>query len=219
MKISKAKLKQIIKEELDRELEDSEVMSDYGIDVQGNREDDDDELKAILDKPIFEGILMEIDPAITAIGTGVGIGLGVILAWFTLNGMATAAVLAHEALQTYANRKERKKYEEMARQVQEREESLLDTLITDPEIMAILDKHNDLADYLGKKAQRGRRSQELQGQRAELKQLALDLRSKIEARAVELQDEVGGHVPRPGQQKVKKHRDQTVLAALGQRNK
>jgi hypothetical protein len=212
MKISKAKLKQIIKEELDRELEDSEVMSDYGIDVHGNREDDDSELMAILDEPILEGILMEIDPSIA---TGLGVGLGIILAYFTLNGAATAAVLAAEALRTYVSRREVKKFEEKARQVEQREQSLLDTLTNDPEIMAILDKHNDLADYLGKKAQRGKRSKELQGQRAELKELAKDLRNKIEARARELQDEIGGYVPRPGKKKVQQHRDQTVLDPHG----
>ena len=216
MKISKAKLKQIIKEELDRELEDTEVMSDFGIDVHGNREDNDDELEAILDEPILEGALMEIVPgAADAVVTGVGIGLGVILAWFTLNGMATAAVLAAEALRTYVDRKKAKEYQDAARQVQEREESLLDTLTNDPEIMAILDKHNDLADYLGKKAQRGKRSKELQGQRAELKELAKDLRNEIEARASELSQEIGGYVPRPGKKRVQQHRDRTVLDPHG----
>jgi len=204
MKISKAKLKQIIKEELDLAMDD---------DTMG-----DDELKAILDKPILEGTLMEIVPgAADAVVTGVGIGLGVILAWFALNGMATAAVLAHEALRTYVNRKKAKEYQDAARQVQEREQSLLNTLVEDPEITAILDKHNGLADYLGKKG--GQRSKELQGQRAELKQLAADLRNKIEARAVELQDEIGGHVPRPGKKRVQQHRDRKVLDPQGLRNK
>ena len=183
MKISKAKLKQIIKEELDRELEDTEVLSDFGVDGRGNREDNDDELEAILDEPILEGALMEIVPgAADAVVTGVGIGLGVILAWFTLNGMATAAVLAAEALRTYVDRKKAKEYQDAARQVQEREESLLNTLVEDPEITAILDKHNDLADYLGKKAQRGKRAKELQGQRAELKELAKDSTLNDEAK-------------------------------------
>jgi hypothetical protein len=209
MKITKAKLKQIIKEELDLAMDDDREM---GIDVHGNREEGDDELKAILDKPILEGTLMEIDPAIA---TGLGIGLGVILAFTALNGAATASLLAYDALRNYASRRERKKYEEAARHVEEREQSLLDTLVDDPEFIAILDKHNDLADYLGKKAQRGRRSKELQGQRAELKQLAVDLRSKVEARARELQDEIGGYVPRPSRGKVQQHRDRTVLDPHG----
>jgi len=86
MKITKAKLKQIIKEELDLAMDDDREM---GIDVHGNREEGDDELKAILDKPILEGTLMEIDPAIA---TGLGIGLGVILAFTALNGAATASL-------------------------------------------------------------------------------------------------------------------------------
>ena len=198
MKISKAKLKQIIKEELDLAMDDDTMV--------------DSELMAILDEPILEGIIMEIDPSIA---TGLGVGLGIVLAYLSLNGMATAAVLAHEALRTYVSRREVKKFEEKARQVQEREHSLLETLTRDPEIMSILDKHNELADYLGKKAQRGRRSKELQGQRAELKELAVDLRNKIEARAKELQQETGGYVPRPGKKKVQQHRDRTVLDPHG----
>ena len=206
MKITKAKLKQIIKEELDLAMDDDTMV--------------DSELEAILDEPILEGTLMEIVPgAADAVVTGVGIGLGVILAWFTLNGMATAAVLAAEALRTYVDRKKAKEYQDAARQVQEREQSLLNTLVEDPEITAILDKHNDLAAYLGKKAQRGKRSKELQGQRAELKQLATDLRNKIEARAVELQDEIGGYVPRPGKKKVQQHRDRKVFDPQGLRKK
>ena len=131
MKVTKSKLKQIIKEELESAIRDG-VM-------------DDDELENILDEPILEGVMMEIDPAgvassMSAIEQGMYIGLGIILAYTSLNAAGVAMVYANELLKVFASGKKKRKYQQAAMKLQEAEENILDRLISDPEFVKILEE-------------------------------------------------------------------------------
>ena len=206
MKITKSRLKQIIKEELDLATKGryaNEDVDDYEVGQHEEEfvdDDEDRELTAILDEPLMEEMLMEIDPvgigdSVGAIQTGMYIGLGIVLAYAGINAVGGVSALALELLDVLTTSRQERKYKKEAAQQEERQVELLDQLISDPEFAALMEEYSDLAAYLP--TQKGVRSKELQGQRKRLRDLASNLRQEIQKKAEELQGTTGGYVPRP----------------------
>jgi len=222
MKITKSRLKQIIKEELDLATKGRYADDDVGGYEVGQHEeefvddDEDRELTAILDEPLMEEMLMEIDPfaggsdPVSTVQTGMYIGLGIVLAYAGINAVGGVSALALELLDVLTTRRQERKYKKEAAQQEERQVGLLDQLISDPEFAALMEEYSDLAAYLP--TQKGVRSKELQGQRKRLRDLASNLRQEIQKKAEEIQGTSGGYVPRP-------HLPQTTQHFKKSRNK
>jgi len=150
MKITRKKLQQIIKEELERTL--------------SNNKDDE---------PVIEGTLMEV--------TGFGVLEGIVLAWAALNVVDVTGKLAWQALRRFVDDREVKELEKKARELDERTQTLIQTLVKDPEFEAILKDYNKRAMAL--KPHKGERSPELQDQRKKLKELGIQLSQQIKLKA------------------------------------
>ncbi len=225
MKITKSRLKQIIKEELDLATKGryaNENVDDYEVGQHEKEfvdDDEDRELTAILDEPLMEEMLMEIDPfaggdPVSTVQTGMYIGLGIVLAYAGINAGGGVSALALELLGALTTRRQEQKYKkqaaQQAAQQEERQMGLLDQLISDPEFAALMEEYSDLAAYLP--TQKGVRSKELQGQRKRLRDLASNLRQEIQKKAEEIQATSGGYVPRP-------HLPQTTQHFKKSRNK